>query len=59
MPEKEKKITWENGHAFHDIEAWDSCYREKVGVNNGDYGLAEILGKKLVHTLFGIHIKIS
>ena len=21
MPEKEKKITWENGHAFHDIEA--------------------------------------
>ena len=32
---------------------------QKVGVNNGDYGLAEILGKKLVHTLFGIHIKIS
>ena len=24
-----------------------------------DYGLAEILGKKLVHTLFVIHIKIS
>ena len=32
---------------------------QKVGVNNGDYGLAEILGKKLVNTLFGIQTKIS
>ena len=59
--EKEKKITWQNGHAFHDIEARDSGHAmlQKVGVNNGDYGRAEILGKKLVNTLFGIQTKIS
>jgi hypothetical protein len=30
--EKEKKITWENGHTVHDIEARDrACILQKVG----------------------------
>jgi hypothetical protein len=30
--EKDKKITWENGHTVHDIEARDrACILQKVG----------------------------
>ena len=58
---KTKQINWENGHAFHDIEARDSGHAilQKVGVNNGGYERTEILGKKFVHTLLGIQTKIS
>jgi len=58
---KSKQITWENGHAFHDIEARDSGHAvlQKAGVNIGDYGRTEISDKKLVHTLFGIQTRTS
>jgi hypothetical protein len=54
-------LQWENGHAFHDIEARDSGHAilQKVGVNNCGYGRTEILGKKFVHTLLDIQTKIS
>jgi hypothetical protein len=58
---KPKQITWENGHAFHDIEARDSGHAilQKAGVNIGDDGRTEISDKKLVHTLFGLQTKTS
>jgi hypothetical protein len=51
---KTKQITWENGHAFHDIEVRDSGHAmwQKVGVN-GDYGRAEIFRQKVgAHALW-------
>ena len=56
-----KQITWENGHAYHDVEDRDSGHRilNKLGVQIGDYGRHEVADKSLVHTLFGYQTKTS